>query len=325
LTKFGIHIVPLMPAEAVVEIGIAAERIGYDYCLVADEGFHPDVYACLGAIARETDTMRIGPATNGYTRHPAVTAAAIATIDELSYGRAFVMLLAGGSMVLSPMGIRRDRPYRVVADMVEVLRALWSGETVDWDGEKHCLRGAQLGSGRHDIPIWITSRGPLLLTLAGRSADGVLLTVKPDLASALSIVDEASSEAGDRHPERIYLGRIAYTPEMVDEQRRTIGYVLMDSPERVLRSLGFDDAARQAVAQAALDQDPVGLTGLITGDLLHEYQINGTPEECSMGVASLVEEHGLDTVLVDVLSHDLDENLELLHATYKILSDSQPR
>jgi 5,10-methylenetetrahydromethanopterin reductase len=323
LTKFGIHIVPLMPAEAVVEIGIAAERIGYDYCLVADEGFHPDVYACLGAIARETDTMRIGPATNGYTRHPAVTAAAIATIDELSYGRAFVMLLAGGSMVLSPMGIPRNRPYRVVADTVEVLRALWSGETVDWAGELHSLRGAQLGSGRRDIPIWITSRGPLLLGLAGRRADGVLLTVKPDLDAALSIVGEAA--AGDRHPERIYLGRIAYTPEMVDEQRRTIGYVLMDSPERVLRSLGFDDAARQAVGQAAIDHDPEALIDLITDDLLHDYQINGTPEECSAGVAALVEEHGLDTVLVDVLSHDLDENLELLHATYKILSDSQPR
>ncbi len=325
MTKFGVHIVPLMPADAVVELGIEAERIGYDYCLVADEGFHPDVYACMGAIARETDTMRIGPATNGYTRHPAVTAAAVATIDELSGGRAFVTLLAGGSMVLSPMGIPRERPYRVVRDTIEVLRALWSGEVVDWEGEQHSLRGAQLGNGARDIPIWITSRGPLLLRLAGRVADGALLTVKPDLDAALTIVDEAAAGAGGRRPERIYLGRIAYTPEMVDEQRRTIGYVLMDSPERVLRSLGLDDDERAAVVRAAIDHDPEGLSGVITDDLLHDYQINGTPEECSAGVAALVATHRLDTVLVDVLSHDLDENLALLHDTYQILSDSQPR
>jgi 5,10-methylenetetrahydromethanopterin reductase len=325
LTKFGVHIVPLMPADAVVELGIAAERIGYDYCLVADEGFHPDVYACMGAIARETDTMRIGPATNGYTRHPAVTAAAVATIDELSGGRAFVTLLAGGSMVLSPMGIPRERPYRVVRDTIEVLRALWSGEVVDWDGEQHSLRGAQLGNGARDIPIWITSRGPLLLRLAGRSADGALLTVKPDLDAALEIVEGAAAGTGGRRPERIYLGRIAYTPEMVDEQRRTIGYVLMDSPERVLQSLGFDGEARQRVFRAAVDHDPESLADLITDDLLRDYQINGTPEECSAGVAALVATHGLDTVLVDVLSHDLEENLALLHDTHQILSDSQPR
>jgi len=324
VTKFGIHIVPLMAADAVVELAVAAEEIGYDYCLVADEGFHPDVYACLGAIARETKRIWIGPATNGYTRHPAVTAAAVATIDELSKGRAFVTLLAGGSMVLGPMGIARDRPYRVVRDTMEVLEALWSGETVNWEGDQHTLRAAQLGSGRHDIPIWVTSRGPLLLGLTGRAADGALLTVKPDLDAALAIVEDAAEKAGGRTPERIYLGRISYTPEMVDGQRSTISYVLMDSPERVLRSLGFDAAAVELVAEAAATHEPDLLAELITDDVLRQYQINGTPAECSKQVAALVSQHRLDTLFVDVLSPDFDENLELLHATYKILSDSRP-
>jgi len=316
--------VPLMAAADVVELGIAAEKAGYDYCLVADEGFHPDVYGCLGAIARETTKIRLGPATNGYTRHPAVTAAAVATIDELSGGRAFVTLLAGGSMVLAPMGIEREKPYRVVRDTFDVLKALWSGQVVDWEGEQRSLRGARLGNGARDIPIWITSRGPLLLGLTGRKADGALLTVKPDLDAAFDLVDTAANKAGGRSPERIYLGRISYTPEMIDEQRLTIGYVLMDSPERVLRSLGFDDRACAEVKMAAADHDPDRLAPLITNDLLRQYQINGTPAECSAGVASLVKRHNLDTVLVDVLSPDLDENLELLHATYKILSDSRP-
>ncbi|MFV1991435.1 MAG: LLM class flavin-dependent oxidoreductase, partial [Acidimicrobiales bacterium] len=122
MVKAGVHIVPLMSADNVINIAVEAERVGYDYCLVADEGFHPDIYTCLGAIAQATERIRIGPVTNGYTRHPAVSAAALATVNELSQGRTFVTLVAGGSMVLDPMGIERLRPYRVMRDTIEVMR-----------------------------------------------------------------------------------------------------------------------------------------------------------------------------------------------------------
>jgi 5,10-methylenetetrahydromethanopterin reductase len=318
MVKVGIHIVPLMTANDVIEIAIAAERIGYDYCLVADEGFHPDIYACLGAIARETGRISIGPVTNGYTRHPAVTAAAIATLNELSDGRAFVTLVAGGSMVLDPMGIDRDRPYRALRDTVQVMKALWSGERVTWQGDKHRLANAQLSSGPHTIPIWISSRGPLLLKLAGREADGVLLTVKPDLEASFAIA--ASAAQDDHQPERIYLGRICYTPEMFDEQRSTMPYILKDSPERVLHSLGFDDMQVERIADTV---DASDLADLITDELLAHYQINGSPHACSEQAAALVSEHGLDTLMVDVLSPDLDENLDLLQRTYNIITDGR--
>jgi len=318
MVKVGIHIVPLMAANDVIEIAVNAERIGYDYCLVADEGFHPDIYACLGAIARETERIKIGPVTNGYTRHPAVTAAAVATVNELSNGRALVTLVAGGSMVLDPMGIDRERPYRVLRDTVQVMKALWSGESVTWQGDTHRLSNAQLSSGPHSIPIWISSRGPLLLKLAGREADGILLTVKPDLKASFGIA--ASASHGDNQPERIYLGRICYTPEMFDEQRSTMPYILMDSPDRVLRSLGFNDAQIERIANTSEASD---LDDLMTDDLLAQYQINGSPEACSEQAAALVSEHGLDTLMVDVLSQDLAENLELLHRTYNIITDGR--
>lgn len=308
-----------MSATDVVAIALEAERVGYDYCLVADEGFHPDIYACLGAIARETERMTIGPVTNGYTRHPAVTAAGVATLNDLSGGRALVTLVAGGSMVLNPMGIERERPYRVMRDLVQVMKALWSGETVTWQGDTHNLVDAQLSSGPHEIPIWISSRGPLLLRLAGRHADGILLTVKPDLDAAFAIADEASDRVVAA--ERVYLGRISYTPEMFDEQRQTLPYILKDSPERVLRSLHFDDATIKRIVETA---DASELNDLVTDDLLSQYQIHGTAEECSDQVSTMVSRNGLNTMMVDVLSQDLEENIELLHTTYKIITDGRP-
>jgi len=315
----GVHIVPLMAADEVIAAAIEAERVGYEYCLVADEGFHPDIYACLGAIARETDRIAVGAITNAYTRHPAVTAAAMATIDELSSGRAFVTMLAGGTMVLAPMGIARQKPYRLLSEAVEVMHRLWSGEEVTWHGDHLALDQAQLGRGAQKIPIWIASRGPLLLGLAGRAADGALLTVKPDLGAAFGMVDDAACKAGRAGLTRGYLGRICFTPEMLAAQRLTLSFVLMDSPRRVLESLGFDEAQCATVAAAVGENRPALVDELVTDELLHRYQVAGTPDECTLEVARLVETHRLDAVFVDVLSSDPEENLQVIHGSYPII------
>ena len=319
----GVHIVPLMPPGDVISVAVEAERLGYDYCLVADEGFHPDVYACLGAIAGATDRITLGVLTNCYTRHPAVTAAAAATVNELSGGRLVVTLLAGGSMVLSPMGIERARPARVVADAMEAMRRLWSGEEVSWRGETCSLDRARLGMGPQSIPIWIASRGPRLLELAGQQADGVILTVKPDLGAALSLVEEAAAKAGRADPRRFYLGRICYTQELLEGQRRTLSFVLMDSPRRVLESLGLSPEEIMVVEHAAGANQPELVDELVTGDLLRRYQVSGTPTECRAEVEQLTRRHSLSGVLIDALSSDLGENLAVLEESLPIIGDAQ--
>ena len=320
----GVHIVPLMPADDVISVAVEAERLGYEYCLVADEGFHPDVYACLGVIARATDRITLGVLTNGYTRHPAVTAAAAATVNELSGGRLVVTLLAGGSMVLSPMGIERARPARVVADSVQVLKRLWSGDEVSWRGQTCSLDRARLGMGPQSIPIWIAGRGPRLLELAGQQADGVILTVKPDLGAALSLVEEAAAMAGRPEPSRFYLGRICYTPELLEGQRRTLSFVLMDSPPRVLQSLGLTSDEIAVIEHAAGANHPELVDDLVTDALLQRYQVAGTAEECRAEVEELAREHSLSGVLIDALSEDLDENLAVLADSLPLIHGARP-
>ncbi|MFV1990223.1 MAG: LLM class flavin-dependent oxidoreductase, partial [Acidimicrobiales bacterium] len=201
---------------------------------------------------------------------------------------------------------------------IEVMRSLWSGKSVTWQGDIHRLQNAQLSSGPHEIPIWISSRGPLLLKLAGREADGLLLTVKPDLDAAFRIATTASQHRAP--PDRIYLGRIAYTPEMFNEQRHTMPYVLKDSPERVLLSLGFDEAQ---IRRIFATDDAAQLDDLVDDELLARYQIHGTPQQCSQQIAALTSEQELDILMVDVLSENLDENVELLHNTYNIITDGR--
>jgi 5,10-methylenetetrahydromethanopterin reductase len=316
----GIHILPFMAAADVVAIAREADRIGYDYCLVADEGLLADVYVVLGAIALATERIRIGPMTNGYTRHPGVTAAALATLDDLSGGRALVTMLAGGSMTLAPLGIQRTSPQLVVREAVEAMRMLWSGRTVTWNGATCSLDRAHLSGPPRSIPVWIASRGPKLLSFAGSAASGTLVTVKPDIGAAFAIVEAAAAGAARPSPERIYLGRVCYTPQMLEGQRLTLPYVLLDSPARVLHSLGLDDDAIALVAEALAGNRPELVEPLATDSLLRRYQVAGTPQECADELRTLTTNHRLDTLLIDVMATDLEENMVLLHDSYPILT-----
>ncbi len=340
--KLGLQIVPTMGSSELIDTVAAAEELGYSYCMVADEGLMLDVYSVLGAAARATSSIRLGPVTNPYTRHPAATAAGVATIDEMSGGRAFVTLVAGGTMVLHPMGIKRSAPLAIMADMIEALRMLWSGQPVTWQGQRLCLEAAQLATGEHSIPVWVAARGERMLALAGKLADGVVLMVKADLTDAFAIADQARAAgdqaratadqgraasgagpavAGSRPPlTRVYLDRLAYKPEMIEEAKHLYGYAIMDSPQRLLKNLGLSGSEIAGLRQAFEQGGPEAVGRLVTDELVARYQIAGTPAECRSQLQHLMGEHVLDAFFVNIISPGLDANRELLAEVAAIAS-----
>ena len=173
----SINLIPEAPIAEMTALAVLAETLGFDRCWVYDEGLATrDLYVTLTAIALSTDTMEIGPGiTNPYTRHPAQTAAAIASLDEVSQGRAFLGIGAGGSLTLDPLGLPRPSPLTAVRETIEASRSLWAGGPVDFDGAHLRLRSARLDHARSDIEIWLAGRGPKMLTLGGAAADGVML------------------------------------------------------------------------------------------------------------------------------------------------------
>lgn len=321
MIEMGIQIIPTMPVGEVIDTIRAAEELGYGYAVVADEGFMPDVYVCLGVAARQTSRIKLGPVTNGYTRHPAVTATAIATLNELSQGRAVTTLVAGGSMVLTPMGIPREGPLAVMRETIEIMRRLWSGEKVTWQGERYRLDAAQSSLGAQDIPLWLAVRGPQLLKLAGQQADGVILMAKADLGSALELVEQGISESGHQ-PKRIYLDRMAYTPEMLEEARVLYSYAVMDSPPRMLKALGLSDDGISAIQQAVKTGGPAAAANLISLDMIRSYQIAGTPAECSAILRALIQSHRLEVFILNIISPGLAANTQLMRQVAAIVSQA---
>jgi 5,10-methylenetetrahydromethanopterin reductase len=316
----GALIIPVMPARELVDTIVAAEAAGLDYCLVADETLMTDAYVALAAAAHETTEIRLGPVTNGYTRHPATTAAAIATLDDLSGGRAVAVLVAGGSLALAPVGMTRDSPVSVLAETVEVMRRLWSGEPVTWTGAHFRLEDARLGPGRREIPVWIAARGPRLLRQAGRTADGVVLEVRADLAAAIDLVDQGANGT-DRRPRRVYLDRLAYRPETATPSEVFV-HVLADSPTRQLHALGLDDETIDAFRRAYETRGPTAASAYVTEEVIRRHRIMGSPGECSEILAGLARQLDLDVFLCYVNRPGLAANVERMREVEAIVENA---
>jgi len=166
-----------VPVSRLIERAKLAEANGYSAVWLADERFYRETYTSLGQIAAHTSRVRLGPCvTDPFTRHPALTAAAIATLDEISGGRAILGIGAGISG-FAEMGIERRQPARAIREAIVLIRALLRGETVDFNGELVSLSNGRLNFSplRPRIPIYVASNGRLGQRAAAELAEGVIM------------------------------------------------------------------------------------------------------------------------------------------------------
>jgi 5,10-methylenetetrahydromethanopterin reductase len=164
------------PVPELVHLAREVEAMGYEALWGNDERLQRDVWSTLAVLASRTSRLQLGPGvTNPYSRHPALTAVALATLDEVSGGRALLGIGAGGTNHRA-LAITRDRPARALREAIAVIRAMLRGEAVTLDGAIVHAREARLDfvPVRADVPIVVGARGPASLRVAGALADGVI-------------------------------------------------------------------------------------------------------------------------------------------------------
>jgi 5,10-methylenetetrahydromethanopterin reductase len=165
------------PATFATMVG-EIEQLGFDHLWLTDSSLHArNCYAYLALAAAHSHQLALGTAvTNPLTRHPAITASAMATVDEISGGRA-ILGIGTGDRPLLALGLKPS----TVSDLEEAvngIRALWSGATVDLRAARFTLQGAHMRfPARPGIPVFISASGPRTLELAGRLGDGVIVLV----------------------------------------------------------------------------------------------------------------------------------------------------
>src|SRR5881397_351679 len=188
--RLGLLCLPRSVASAVADAGVADSQSVFR-----------EMYATMALCSQATRRVRIGSSvTNAITRHPAVAASGIATVDEIAPGRAFFGIGSGDSAILN----LAERPSTLddLRAYIETVRALHAKGETTWRGRMVRLTWAQRA-----IPIYLSAEGPRTLELAGEIADGVIVNVglEPTLVKdAVAHVYAGARRAG-REPSSIDL------------------------------------------------------------------------------------------------------------------------
>jgi 5,10-methylenetetrahydromethanopterin reductase len=200
----GVVLQGAYPPPTFAEMVESIEGLGYSHLWLTDSSLHArNSYAYLTLAATRSSRLRLGTAvTNPLTRHPAVTAVAAATVDEVSNGR-MILGIGAGDRPLLALGMRPAKLGSLRA-AIGAMRELWAGEDVSVEDPAFELHGAHMRFGsRADIPIYISASGPKTLELAGEVADGavVLVGLFPEaLAWAIERIDRGAASAGRARP-----------------------------------------------------------------------------------------------------------------------------
>jgi G6PDH family F420-dependent oxidoreductase len=179
------------PAQ-LVEQAVLAERAGFEALWISDhfhpwndeQGQSPFVWSVIGALSQVCGL----PVTTAVTcptvrTHPAVVAQAAATSAVLHGGR-FVLGVGSGEAlnehILGTAWPSAEVRLEMLEEAVDVMRKLWTGETVNHRGTHYTVDSARIYTLPDEPPqVYVSGFGPQATDLAGRIGDGYI-TTKPD-------------------------------------------------------------------------------------------------------------------------------------------------
>ncbi|MEU4340061.1 LLM class flavin-dependent oxidoreductase [Nocardia sp. NPDC023852] len=219
--EFGLFLIPEADNyRQIAELTTYADTTGLDLIGIQDHPYQRrflDTWTLITALAAQTTRVTLFPdVANLPLRDPAMLAKSVASLDLVSNGRIQLGLGAGAfwDAIAGMGGPRRTggEAVRALAEAIAVIRAMWSEErSVRVPGVFYSLAGAHPGPRpRHRPGIWLGAKGPRMLELTGRHADGWLPSAAwapPEfLTEAGRRIDDAAV-AADRDPlsvRRIY-------------------------------------------------------------------------------------------------------------------------
>jgi coenzyme F420-dependent glucose-6-phosphate dehydrogenase len=197
-----------------LDFSVEAERRGLDIVSVSDHfqpwrhhgGHAPSALTWLGALGQATSTATLGTSvlTPTLRWHPSIVAQAFGTLGVLNPGRVFLGVGSGEALNETPatgqeFPGRKERRLRL-KEAIELIRALWEGERVDFKGDYYQTSKATIYDKPDEpVPIFVAASGPLAAKLAGRVGDGFICTSGKDpelYTTLLEKVEEGAVEAG---------------------------------------------------------------------------------------------------------------------------------
>jgi 5,10-methylenetetrahydromethanopterin reductase len=279
-----------------IELVRYAESKGFDAVWQADSRLVRDAVVPMAAFAASTDRIRIGSGViDIWTRNPARLASTFSTLDDLAPGRIICGLGAWWDPLAAKVGIRRDRPLRVMREVVQAVRALLANETVTFDGEYVHLDGVELDYVHQerrpkDVPIYIGATGMQMMELTGEIADGAVLNYLVSPAynrDALAALERGAAKAGRRvddvdRPQLVVCSVDRDRRAALDGARLLVTQYLGQQPH-IMKASGVPqellDEIGEVLTWPATHDQVVAASRLVPDDVVQMITASGEPDE----------------------------------------------
>ncbi len=287
---------PGMSLDECVAVARLVEEVGFARLGISDVVLWPDTFVVQAACAAATRRVRIGSmVSNPYTRHPVVLAGAVASLQELSGGRAFLGLGVGAG--LEVVGIDYPRAAKTLREAITIIRGLLGGDAVEFEGSVFQAHGAQLRRPPDSLPpIAVGTRSEKVMRLAGEMADVALVGARylsPATADCYRAWVAEGARAAQRDSSEVEIAPRLTLCSSKDARsaRRTMK---RDTAEFLvtLRPADLDiEEDRMKAISAALERargwyfdpdahHPEELDDLVSDDLVDKFSVSGSPRDC---------------------------------------------
>jgi 5,10-methylenetetrahydromethanopterin reductase len=329
IMEFGARFIGWFDIDAndQLKFGQLAENVGFDYCWFPHDTFMRNTWVLTSALATLTSKIKIASVgTNPYTFDPCEIATYIATLDEISHGRAVLGIGLHTTDMLTWVGINAMDPITRIREAVQLIRSTlktspdkkpnqFIGKDFHWTNQAY-LRFKPL---RKEIPIHIAAYGRDFLELSGEIGDGSLpMITPPESAKYMVDVIQSGCKKANRDPNQVKIvgfawisisksdpnkarellkSMIAYFgPYLEEEALSTVGLSLNDFVQ-IRKEL---DRARYDIAK-----------DLVTDEML-QLGITGTVSECIEKIA-MVQKMGIDQIsLGGPWGPDIPESIKIV-------------
>lgn len=287
--KIGVSFDGFAPFDEALGFAREAVAAGASSLWMADHlGYRESILSCLG-FAMGTTARVVPTAVSPYLRHPMPTAMQMATLAEAAPGRVALAVGVGNPLFLGESGETIDKPIRVIREFVEALRALWSGEPVTQEAMRFRLAGARMMfKPPVEIPIYLSPMKDQMLRLAGKLADGLVLSAglsAPYAAHSLAVAAAGAREAG-RDPAGLhaaaYISFLCATDgkRAVELVRQKLAFLFRN--KFLDENLAFTGITldQPAIIAAMGRRDYAAAARLVPDEAVDAFAVAGTVQQC---------------------------------------------
>jgi 5,10-methylenetetrahydromethanopterin reductase len=314
MVRFSYVQVPAYPLGDSIEMIKLADDLGFYACYSVDETYHKDMWLLFAAAADKTKNIRLGPdVTHVILREPTLIVQQLATLDELTGGRAEAVVSFGNLVMLNQyhVSLPTMRPLSRLKEGLEVMRKFLDEGVITYEGEFFNYTGMFTAARpvQDHVPLKVGAMGgPKSFEFAGEVADGMHHACGYSRENYEYVVKhvKAGAERAGRNVDDLDIGAWliwACGPDSKaakEAARIMAAFYIPAMPRSQVERHGIEYESLQPISDAFASGDVGKALELTTPELGDKLSVAGTPEECVARLQSDIIPPGINHVIASV-------------------------